>query len=298
MLLSRLSIAGAKLFATCNPEGPYHWLKTEFLDREGDLDLESHHFILDDNPSLDETYKANLKKEYTGHWYARYILGQWAVAEGLIFDSISKDHFTDEQFPDPQYYIAGIDYGSTNPTACLLVGISPQAWPQIRIEKEYYFDSSKAPRSKTDAELADDIEGFLKGYNLESIFLDPSAKSLRLELQSRDLPVEEANNDVLPGIKTVGKFISQNNIVIRENCVNLKKELHSYSWDSKAALKGKDIPLKTNDHACDALRYCLYSAFPDGELYNPSNSLSIDQIRQRAYGTNDMWSRSTVGGYF
>lgn len=298
MLLSRLSVPGAKLIATCNPEGPYHWLKTEFLDRADELDLESHHFVLDDNPSLDETYKANLKKEYSGHWYARYILGEWAVAEGLIYDTISEDHFTDEHFPDPAYYIAGIDYGSTNPTCCLLIGIHPQQWPQIRVEKEYYWDSAKETRSKTDAELADDIENFLRGYNLESIFIDPSAKSLRLELQSRDMPMLEADHDVLPGIKTVGKFIAQKNIVIRENCINLKKELHSYSWDSKAAAKGKDVPLKAMDHAADALRYAIFSSFPDGELNNPSNNLSIDEIRRKAYGTADLWERSTVGGYY
>ena len=75
MLLSRLSIKGSQLLATCNPEGPSHWLKKEFIDRKNELDLAHWNFILDDNPSLDPIYKENLKKEYTGFWYKRYIEG-------------------------------------------------------------------------------------------------------------------------------------------------------------------------------------------------------------------------------
>ena len=39
MLLSRLSMPGAKLFGTTNPDNPGHWLKTDYLDRAGELDL-------------------------------------------------------------------------------------------------------------------------------------------------------------------------------------------------------------------------------------------------------------------
>ena len=53
MLLSRLSVKGAQLLASCNPEGPSHYIKKEYLDRAHELDLVSWHFVLDDNPSLD-----------------------------------------------------------------------------------------------------------------------------------------------------------------------------------------------------------------------------------------------------
>jgi len=107
MLLSRLSITGSQLFATCNPEGPAHWLKKEFIDRCQELDLAHWHFTLDDNPSLDLVYKENLKKEYTGMWYKRYILGEWAVAHGLIYDSFDKDNIFENAFSPPNYYIPG-----------------------------------------------------------------------------------------------------------------------------------------------------------------------------------------------
>ncbi|NJP74565.1 phage terminase large subunit, partial [Streptomyces sp. C1-2] len=76
-LLGRLSVPGARLLATTNPDNPGHWLKKEFLDRAGALDLREWHFTLDDNPALDEAYVASLKAEYVGLWYRRFISGHW-----------------------------------------------------------------------------------------------------------------------------------------------------------------------------------------------------------------------------
>ncbi len=59
MLQSRLRVPGAQLLATCNPEGPAHWLKKDFIDRSHELDLKYWNFLLDDNPYLTEKYKSD-----------------------------------------------------------------------------------------------------------------------------------------------------------------------------------------------------------------------------------------------
>jgi PBSX family phage terminase large subunit len=251
MLLSRLSIPGAQLLATCNPEGPAHWLKKEFIDNST-LDLKHFHFTLYDNPSLDESYKENLKKEYTGVWYKRYILGEWTVAHGLVYDSLDEDNFYDESICNPAYYVAGLDYGTTNPTACVIAAINPNAYPQIQIIDEYYYDGAKHGRAKTDSELADDIKTFIGSRPVQSLFIDPAAASLKLELRRRDLPVVDALNDVVTGIKITSKFIAGKNLVIHNSCRKLKEELYGYAWDPKAADRGFDKPVKQNDHACVA----------------------------------------------
>ena len=83
MLLSRLSMPGAKLFATTNPDNPGHYLKKEYIDRVGELDIAVFKFTIDDNTTLDPEYVESLKKEYTGLYYKRFILGEWCVAYGL-----------------------------------------------------------------------------------------------------------------------------------------------------------------------------------------------------------------------
>lgn len=249
MLLSRLSITGAQLLVTCNPEGPAHWLKKDFLDRAEELKLKSWRFELDDNPSLDNDYKEALKKEYTGHWYARYILGEWAVASGLVYDCFDSDNIYDEPSNDPQYYIAGLDYGTINATACVLIGVY-NTWPKLRIEDEYYYSSIQKGRQKTDSELAYDIKRFLGYRRVEALYADPSAASIKLELMRNDISVLDASNDVIPGIKTVHNLFGNKELVVSNKCKNLIEEIQSYSWDERAADRGVDAVKKLNDHMC------------------------------------------------
>ncbi len=299
MLISRLSVKGAQLLATCNPESPAHWLKKEYIDRANELDLISWHFTLDDNPSLDPTYVENLKKEYSGSWYLRLILGQWAVSQGAVFDSFDDLNTFDRDWPAPQYYTAALDYGTVNPTACHIAGVSPNMWPQIRIEQEYYYDSKKTGRSKTDAELADDIKDFISWYPIRCLYVDPAAASLKLELRARNLPVIDANNDVLFGIKLMTKFIANKNMVIRKSCKHLIEQVQGYAWDPRAADRGEDKPIKHLDHAVDSARYLCASAFPSGQLSHPDENMTIEQVRRQIYGEEqNLAFNQGQGGYY
>jgi PBSX family phage terminase large subunit len=298
MLLSRLSIPNSQLLATCNPEGPAHWLKKEFIDRQ-ELDLVHWNFQLDDNPSLTEKYKKDLKMEYTGMWYKRYILGEWAVAHGLIYDGYDHDNVYEQPFESPNYYILGIDYGTTNATAAVLCAVSPYRWPQIRIEEEFYYDSAKHGRSKGDDELSEDIMNFIGYRNVSAVYVDPAAASFKIELRKKNLPVIDAKNDVIPGIRTTSKFISNKNIVIHKSCKILNEHIQSYAWDPKAADRGEDKPVKINDHILDALRYAIYSAFPTGEFSHPDENLSIDQLKRKVYGDDGIgFLGGGSGGYY
>jgi PBSX family phage terminase large subunit len=299
MLLSRLRIKDAQLLATCNPDGPMHWLKKEYIDRANELDLIHWNFTLDDNPSLDPKYVDSLRKEYTGMWYKRYILGEWAVAHGLIYDSFDHLNIFSDRLTAPNYYTIGLDYGTTNATAAVLLAITPNQWPQIRVEEEYYYDSAKKGRSQTDSELADDIKEFIGYKSINAIYIDPAAASLKAELRRKDLPVIDAKNDVLQGIKVTSKFIAQKNLVIHRGCQVLLDHIQSYAWDPKAADRGEDKPIKVRDHILDALRYGILSSFPSGELSNPDEQLTADQLRRKIYGDNDYLNIGMgSGGYY
>lgn len=300
MLLSRLSIKDSQLLATCNPEGPAHWLKKEFIDRAEELDLAHWHFNLDDNPSLDEKYKTSLKNEYQGMWFKRYILGEWAVAHGLVYDSYDYDNVYENPQDSPNYYIVGVDYGTTNATAAVLCGVRPNRWPQITVEAEYYYDSAKRGRSKADDELAQDISEFIGWRNVSAIYIDPAAASLKMAMRNINLPVIDAKNDVLPGIKITSKFVSNKNLVIHKSCKTLIEHIQSYAWDPRAADRGEDRPIKVNDHIVDALRYACYTAFPTGEFSHPDENLGYDQYRRKVLGGDDStcFINPGTGGYY
>lgn len=261
MLLSRLSVAGAQLFGSTNPDSPLHWLKTEFLDNES-LDMSCFKFTLDDNPSLSSEYVENLKKEYTGLWYRRYIEGEWCLAEGLIYDCFDREYDIIDYTPTAQKYVIGVDYGTSNPTAFVLMGYNPLASPNIWVEKEYYYDSKAENRQKTDTEYVEDLAQFAAGKIIRAIIIDPSAASLKLEIRRQKIAgIIDADNDVLNGIRTTSNLISNGTLKIHKNCKNLIKEMFSYRWDEKAGLKGEDKPRKEFDHLVDSVRYgCMYLA--------------------------------------
>lgn len=116
MLLSRLSEPGAKLFATTNPDVPTHWLLTEYLKNEKLTDdLFRMFFHIDDNTTLDKGYVSSLKKEYTGVYYDRFILGKWVVANGAIYKVFSDDprsfDVSAAELPGFEYLNVGLDFG-------------------------------------------------------------------------------------------------------------------------------------------------------------------------------------------
>jgi len=262
MLLSRLSVPGARLLGTTNPDSPFHWLKTEFLSNDT-LDLASWKFRIEDNPSLDEQYITSLKNEYQGLWYKRYIEGDWVLAEGTVFEFFDEEkHTIDYPTKRGEYYIVGVDYGTTNPTAFVMIGYNRTHFPNIWCEKEYYYDSKVHKRQKTDTEFAEDLKEFIKDYNVRSIYIDPSAASFRLELSRNGIDlVEEADNDVMNGIRFHSQLLANGTYKVSQNCRNTIREYATYVWDIKASERGEDKPVKANDHAMDATRYALFSHF-------------------------------------
>lgn len=283
MLISRCAMNNAKIFATTNPDSPYHWLKQEFIDNNPDV--LSWQFTMDDNPELPEKDKEYLKRQYKGLWYQRFIQGLWVQAEGTIYDFFTeKDHVID--FP-PSYsgeYIVGVDYGTTNPCAFVLLGYDPSSFPNMWVADEYYYDSFVHQRQKTDAEYAEDLKKFVANKNVKAIYLDPSAVSFRMECLKQGIsPLYEANNEVSDGIAFTRTMLSEGTLKIVANCRNLIKEIQSYVWDAKAALRGVEKPKKENDHMMDALRYAVFSHFFE-KGRNRMTSRDVDKMFEDAMG--------------
>ena len=250
ILYGRMSVKGAQILGTTNPDSPFHWLKTDFLDKLNEKPIKTWHFTLDDNPSLDETFKINLKRIYSGLWYQRFIEGRWVLAEGTIYDFFDQSIHCIERRPcEPLFYVVGVDYGTTNPTAFSLIGFNNAYYPNCWLEQEYYYDSRKNQRQKTDSEYADDLIRFIEGKKIKAICIDPSAASFKAELLKRKVDnVMDADNDVLSGIRYTSKLLNDGTLKICSNCVNTIKEFGSYVWDEHSIKLGEDKPLKQSDH--------------------------------------------------
>lgn len=304
MLVSRMSIKGARIWATCNPEGPRHWLKRKWLDKaklwvDGDGNMHDRRaqyrelseddpdrpknlhrftFVLDDNAAnLDPEYVSTTKANYSGVFYLRMILGQWAIADGVIYDCFDPGRHVVpyRQLPQMTRLLAlGIDYGTTNPTAGILLGLGADG-------RLYAVDEWSPPRG-TDATLSTSLSEWMKPLPIEGeppprsrepewVFVDPAAASFKLQLYQDQTRATDATNDVLNGIRTVSSLFSTGQLIISDRCTRLIDEIPGYMWDPKASEKGKDAPIKSDDHFSDALRYAVQSSYQSwyGALRTP-----------------------------
>lgn len=264
----RCSVEGSKFFFNCNPGGPLHWFKINWIDKCKEKRLLYLHFTMEDNLSLTEKIKARFRSMYAGVFYLRYIKGLWKTAEGLIYTMFTDDNLYD-QLDDRTRHIStksiAVDYGTTNPCVFYEIWDDGQI---LWVENEYRWDSrsEEARRSpnpqKTDSQYADDMAAFM-GLRPEDqcmIIVDPSAASFIQELRSRGWVVKEADNEVLDGIRKTGALFAKRQIRInRHKCPGLIGELQSYVWDDKAAERGEEKPVKQLDHGPDAIRYKVNS---------------------------------------
>jgi PBSX family phage terminase large subunit len=287
-LISRCVMGEAKIFATTNPDSPYHWLKRDYID--GNPDVKSWQFVLEDNPELTQEKIDYLKRQYKGLWYQRFIQGLWVQAEGAIYDFFDPSiHCIDFAPPMAEYYICGVDYGTTNPTAFTLIGVNRNIYPNMWVESIYYYDSRIKQRQKTDTEYADDLKKFLQGRHVKAVYIDPSAASFKLECQREGINnLFEAKNEVLDGIRQVAKYLNNGTLKICRCCDELIKEFQSYVWDPKCAMTGIDKPLKQSDHLLDSCRYAIYSHFfeSDGK-HMTSQELDKNYFDSMGYDPNN-----------
>lgn len=265
MLLTRLDKAGSACFLTTNPDNPLHYLNTDYIERVADLSMSLWHFVLDDNPGLTDEYKADLLRENPPGtlYYLRFILGLWVAAEGLIYRSFDRAKHVISELPARwSQMIAGVDYGSNNPTIFLLLGLAGEGkyagkWIVL---KEYYY----ADKNKVDTDFSRDMKAFLGPWHPNSIEVDPSAASFRKQLKKDGFPAHGADNTVLDGIRNVAAAFSSGILLIHDSCKNLISQISAYTWDAKAQERGLEMPLKVNDHAPDALRYACRRLFAKG----------------------------------
>ena len=253
----RCSVDGSKIWFNCNPDGPYHWFKVEYLDKLEQKNAVHLHFTMDDNLSLSEAIKQRYRTRYSGIFYKRYILGLWCLAEGVVYDMFNEDiHIAKTERRAYEKYYVSIDYGTQNATVFLLWGLFKDTW---YIVKEYYYSGRNTGIQKSDVQYSKDLKSFLNNIVPVKIIVDPSAASFIKQLRDDGFNnISKADNDVLDGIRTVASALSLSLFKVNDCCNNTLMEFSSYVWDAKKASKGIEEVVKENDHAMDAIRYFVY----------------------------------------
>lgn len=272
--MARCSVNGSKYWFNCNPEGPQHWFYVEHILKWKERKYIRIHFCLEDNPSLSKERIDNYKSLYTGIFYKRFILGEWAFANGIVYDMVTDENFyynsnrgsvvpikIIENDIKPYY---GVDFGTANPQVYLEVyKYVDYAKKEMcfYVENEYYWNSRKKLMQKTPNEYVSDFNNWCKEFSC--LIIDPSATPLKAAHRKYGHNVINAKNNVEEGIIGLSTLFANKMIKInKDNCPNLCAELGLYRWNEKKLNNGVEEVLKENDHCCDALRYAIMTSTP------------------------------------
>ena len=244
---ARCSVSGSKLWFNCNPESPRHWFYREWICRAEERKALYLHFTMEDNPSLSRKIRQRYERTFSGVFYQRFVLGKWTAAEGRIYDFFTREMAKPVPEGEREKYVLSVDYGTANPASFGLWGLQQGVWYR---EAEYYYDSRREGRQKTDGEYVKDLKTFLQGRSVETVLADPSAASFITALRREGFSVQKADNAVAEGIRVTAELLRQGKLVICDTCSDCLRELELYAWE-----EGRDAPKKVNDHAMDEMRY-------------------------------------------
>lgn len=259
-VVARISVQGSKLWATYNPANPGHWFKREVVDKAARHKARLLQFGLDDNPALSDEVKERYRASFSGHYKARLVEGKWAAPSGVIFPRY-------DTVPHSVGYVRNeisIDWGVSNVFAALMFGRDPQR--RLICHDELYHDARQDISLSEDQTLAKLLE-WIRPRSVRVCFVDPSMPvSFKRKLRGAGMTVRNADNDVDAGLMVTQARLDRAAVLISERCENLLREMEGYVWDEQKSDQGEDAPVKSADHACDALRYYVHTTGKIGQL--------------------------------
>ena len=174
----------------------------------------------------------------------------------------------------------GVDYGQQNATTYLPFGLNEDK-KKLEGLTEYYYSGRDTGKEKSPSEYAVDFETMVdqlhKEYqcSLFYVFIDPSAKGLAEEIKRRmrgkpyQIILKDAENSVALGISRVQKALIYDVIQISPKQTNLIREFGTYEYEKKSIEKGKEVPVKVDDHCMDALRYLVMGLWKKIKYFLP-----------------------------
>ena len=271
MLLSRLSMPGAKLFASTNPDSPLHWLNVKYLKRADELDMLVIKFNILDNETLDPAYIESLKREYTGVFYKRFILGMWVVADGACYPKFTErpeDYIVNELPQGANFISIGVDFGGNRSLTTFVATVIHGNYEALTVVKDYHIEGRKGEidADRVNAEFIKFVEDLRRDYNIpvKYVFADSEAQYLINGLRRACIPLgvqigESKKVPVVQRIICTNTLMNTGRFKIMRNCELAREGFMGAVWSPKAAAAGRDERLDDFTSDIDILDATEYS---------------------------------------
>ncbi|MCB5336297.1 hypothetical protein JS608_01065 [Bacillus amyloliquefaciens] len=259
-VISRCSYKGAVVMMDTNPENPMHTVKTDYIDKDGQmlksgrLNIRSFHFSLFDNNFLDPEYVESIVASTpSGMFTDRDIHGYWVAPEGVIYKDFNKDihYISSEELENRRVnfkkYFAGVDWGYEHPGSIVVIGQDDQGC--------FYLLEEYAKQHEEIHYWVKVAKGVKERYGNINFYCDTARPEHVVRFRREKLRAINADKAVVSGIEEVARLFKQEQLFVVEDKVDrFKKEIFMYVWNQKTG-----EPVKEWDDVLDSLRYALYS---------------------------------------
>jgi len=222
-----------------NPISRQHWMNEYFFQKESDCKILKTTYK--DNNFLPEEYRNQLEElaQADMNYYNVYALGLWGeIAKGLIYPKYTLV----DMLPDGCDVIYGLDFGYTNPTTLVKIGVK---------ENDLYIDELLYQPKLTNTDLIARLKDF--GISKNEIYADCAEPQRIEEIYRTGINIKPANKSVKDGIERMQRM----NIHITKGSANIIKEIQQYKWKEDKNGNSLEEPVKFLDHALDACRYAV-----------------------------------------
>lgn len=269
--VGRCSIDGFKIWMNCNPAGPHHYIREEYILLASEKRVYHLHFKMTDNLTLSPRMLESYKRRWAhgSVFYKRFILGYWVAAEGLIYQQFAdnvKDYLISSSWLlDNQiiYAVIGVDFGGTKSAHSFTLTGFTKGFKQVVVLDEYYRKKRINPK-----QLQDDFIDFVRRartrYKVYEAYCDSAEQTLIAGLESACIQ-EHVAIDIKNAIKGpindriafYNSLIAQGRWKVMEHCTHIIEAFEQAVYDDKKP--NQDIRLDDGLMNVDSLDSTEYS---------------------------------------
>ena len=271
--VGRCSVDGWKLWMNCNPAGPHHYIREEYLDPELMKKKRVYHlhFTMDDNLSLSQKRKEAYKNAWPhgSVFYKRFILGKWVAADGLIYQQFAdhtEQYLIDQKWLEEHeilYAVIGVDFGGTKSAHSFTLTGFTRGYQQVVVLDEYYCKKRINPKQLT-SDFIDFARRAKARYRVMEAYCDSAEQTLIAGLETACVK-EHVAIDIRNAIKGpindriafYNSLIAQSRWKIMSHCTHIIAAFEEAVYDEKK--KNMDVRLDDGEMNVDSLDSTEYS---------------------------------------
>ena len=269
-MIGRCSVDGAKVFMNCNPESPAHYVKTELIDKAKEKGVYHMHFTMDDNFALSPQTRSRFQRMFSGVFYRRFILGEWAATDGLIYQQFADDterYLLDDPPEDIQHAVIGVDFGGTKSAHSFTLTGFTKGYRYVVVLDEFYRLNDPAHGRLSPLQLEEAFVSFVRRakmkYRVYEAYCDSAEQTLiegltvaavrgRLGIEIRNAAKRPINDR----IAFYNSLIAQDRLRILRHCRAHIRALSEAVYDPKEPVKDIRLDDGTSDiDSLDSMEY-------------------------------------------